>query len=129
MRKDHGTIGEPRQSGDAGVFMKPEGSVKIVVLNGSRQVDQVVQGEWMTMKVLPENGLPKGIHQLHDAINPAKNVHPQTFGGQVVHADTKHVYQFGPKGIVQHDKKIFDQALNGKEPVVGLGEQWNRECT
>ena len=110
-----------RNNGDAGVFMKPEGSVKIVVLNGSRQIDQVVPGAgkdgepgWVTMKVQPEAGLPKGIHQLSDATNPAKNVHPQTYGGQVLHVDQKHVYQFGPKGIVQHDRKLFE-----KEPVVG----------
>ncbi len=41
--------------------MMPEGSRKVCVLNGSRQLDQVVKGEWMTIKVLPENGLPKGI--------------------------------------------------------------------
>ena len=110
-----------RNNGDAGVLMKPEGSVKIVVLNGSRQIDQVVPGSgkdgesgWVTMKVQPEAGLPKGIHQLSDATNPAKNVHPQTYGGQVLHVDQKHVYQFGPKGIVQHDRKLFE-----KEPVVG----------
>lgn len=92
-----------RNNGDAGVLMKPEGSVKIVVLNGSRQIDQVVPGAgkdgepgWVTMKVQPEAGLPKGIHQLSDATNPAKNVHPQTYGGQVLHVDQKHVYQFGP---------------------------------
>ena len=45
---------------------------------------------------------------------PAKNVHPLTYGGQVLHVDQKHVYQFGPKGIVQHDRKLFE-----KEPVVG----------
>ena len=110
-----------RNNGDAGVLMKPEGSVKIVVLNGSRQIDQVVPGAgkdgepgWVTMKVQPEAGLPKGIHQLSDATNPAKNVHPQTYGGQVLHVDQKHVYQFGPKGIVQHDRKLLE-----KEPVVG----------
>jgi hypothetical protein len=110
-----------RNNGDAGVLMKPEGSVKIVVLNGSRQIDQVVPGAgkdgepgWVTMKVQPEAGLPKGIHQLSDATNPAKNVHPQAYGGQVLHVDQKHVYQFGPKGIVQHDRKLFE-----KEPVVG----------
>ena len=110
-----------RNNGDAGVLMKPEGSVKIVVLNGSRLIDHVVPGAgkdrepgWVTMKVQPEAGLPKGIHQLSDATNPAKNVHPQTYGGQVLHVDQKHVYQFGPKVIVQHDRKLFE-----KEPVVG----------
>lgn len=32
-----------RNSSDIGVIMKPEGSMKICVLNGSRQVDKVVQ--------------------------------------------------------------------------------------
>ncbi|HDK2043455.1 TPA: conjugal transfer protein TraB, partial [Escherichia coli] len=31
-----------RNSSDIGVNMKPEGSMKICVLNGSRQVDKVV---------------------------------------------------------------------------------------
>lgn len=48
-----------RNSSDIGVIMKPEGSMKICVLNGSRQVDKVVGGEWQTQKVLPEAGLPK----------------------------------------------------------------------
>ena len=114
-----GLIGGLRNSKSPGVLMKPEGSVKIAVLNGSRQVDQVVQGEWVTQKVLPEAGLPKGIHQLADATSAAKNVHPQTYGGQVLHVDKQSVYQFGNKGIVRHDRKIFDQALEGKDPVVG----------
>ncbi|EIX7311941.1 conjugal transfer protein TraB, partial [Escherichia coli] len=33
-----------RSSTDMGVIMKPEGSMKICVLNGSRQVDKVVDG-------------------------------------------------------------------------------------
>ncbi|EPL60406.1 TraB protein [Stutzerimonas stutzeri B1SMN1] len=109
----------PRKNGDLGVLMKPEGSVKISVDNGSRRVDQVINGDWVSLKTLPEAGLPKGYYQLSEATNPAKNVHPQSFGSQVLHVDQKHVYQFGPKGIVQHDRKIFDQALDGKEPVVG----------
>lgn len=46
-----------RNNGDAGVLMKPEGAVKVVVLNGSRQIDQVVAGAgnngeagWVTQK-------------------------------------------------------------------------------
>ena len=37
-----------RNSSDIGVIMKPEGSMKICVLNGSCQVDKVVGGEWQT---------------------------------------------------------------------------------
>ncbi|WP_426811685.1 KfrB domain-containing protein (plasmid) [Pseudomonas sp. WOUb67] len=128
-----GQIGAPRNAGDVGVGPIPElGSVKVVILNGSRQIDQVVPGVgengtpgWQTQKVLGENGLPKGIYQLNNATDASKKVHPQKFGGQLVHVDEKNVYQFGPddgKGkstIVKHDRKIFDQALNGKEPTVG----------
>ncbi len=39
-----------RNSSDIGVIMKPEGSMKICVLNGSRQVDKVVGGEWQTRR-------------------------------------------------------------------------------
>jgi len=119
MRK-YDIPGNPRNSDDRTVIMKPEGSFKISVDNGSRRIDQVVDGEWLSLKTLPEAGLPKGYYQLSDAINPAKNVHPQTFGSQVLHVDHEHVYQFGQddsKGkttIVKHSRSIFD-----KEPVVG----------
>ncbi|WP_323371415.1 KfrB domain-containing protein [Pseudomonas helleri] len=129
----HGEIGAPRNTGDVGVAPVPEvGSVKIVILNGSRQIDQVVPGVgqngaagWQTQKVLGENGLPQGIYQLSSANDASKKVHPQQFGGQVLHVDKQNVYQFGPsdgKGkstVVKHNRKIFDQALDGKEPVVG----------
>lgn len=133
MRKDSGLIGAPRNAGDPGVGeIDPVGSTKIVVLNGTRQIDQVVPGAagegrdgWQTQKVLPENGLPKGIYPLAKAADASRNVHPQKFGGQIVHADKQHVYQFGQddsKGrptIVKHNRAIFDEALKGKEAVVG----------
>lgn len=129
----HGEIGAPRNTGDVGVAPVPEiGSVKIVILNGSRQIDQVVPGVgkngaagWQTQELHDVNGLPKGIYQLNGANDACKKVHPQHFGGQVLHVDKQNVYQFGPddgKGkstVVKHDRKIFDQALNGNEPVVG----------
>ncbi|MCN9483538.1 MULTISPECIES: KfrB domain-containing protein [Pseudomonadota] len=119
-------VNQIRNIGDAGVITKPEGSVKISVLNNSRQIDVVVAGAgkdgkpgWMTMKVLPESGLPKGINYLDEAINPAKNMRTQKYGGQVLHVDQAHVYQFGPKGLVKHDRNIFAVGLQGKEPIVG----------
>lgn len=133
MKTSIGDIGAPRNTGDVGVGQVPEvGSMKVVVLNGSRQIDQVVPGVgkdgapgWQTQKVLGENGLPKGIYPLQGATDASKKVHPQQYGGQLLHVDEKSVYQFGPsdsKGkntIVKHDRKIFDQALAGKEPIVG----------
>jgi hypothetical protein len=103
-----------RNSSDIGVIMKPEGSLKICVLNGSRQVDKVVAGEWQTQNVLPEAGLPKGIYQLSDALQASKNVHPHSHIGQVIHADDRHVYQLSQKSVVQHSRSVWE-----KEPVVG----------
>ncbi|WP_343463278.1 KfrB domain-containing protein [Pantoea sp.] len=103
-----------RNSNDMGVIMKPEGSMKICVLNGSRQIDKVVNGEWLTQKVMPEAGLPKGIYQLSDAQQAAKNVHPHTHVGQVLHVDDRHVYQLSQKGVVQHNRGLWE-----KEPTVG----------
>ena len=84
--------------------MMPEGSRKVCVLNGSRQLDQVVKGEWMTIKVLPENGLPKGIYQLAEATKPdtGKDGKESAYTGQVLHVDSKAVYQLSGKGIVEH---------------------------
>ncbi|EDD8358795.1 conjugal transfer protein TraB [Salmonella enterica subsp. enterica serovar Enteritidis] len=111
----YGLIGSPRDSRGPGVIMKPEGSVKISVLNGSRQVDHVSNGEWMNLKVLPEAGLPRGIYQLSDAKDASKNVHPHKHIGQVLHDDGRHVYQFSSEGgIVKHNRAIFE-----KPPVVG----------
>lgn len=103
-----------RNSSDIGVNMKPEGSMKICVLNGSRQVDKVVGGEWQTQKVLPEAGLPKGIYQLSEAQQASKNVYPHSHVGQVLHVDDRHVYQLSQKGLVQHNRNAWE-----KEPVVG----------
>ncbi len=91
-----------------------EGDTKISVQNGSRLVDQFRQGEWHTVKALPDAGLPHGVYRLAEAANAAKNVHPQSFGGQVLHVDQESVYQLTGKGVVQHNRGLFAQ-----EPVVG----------
>jgi KfrB protein len=91
-----------------------EGDTKVSVHNGSRLIDRYTEGQWLTMKTLPDNGLPSGVYHLADAAKAAKNVHPQTFGGQVLHVDQGNVYQLSAKGIVQHERGLFQ-----KEPTVG----------
>lgn len=71
-----------------GVKMMPEGSRKVCVLNGSRQIDQVIKGEWTTLKVLPECGLPKGIYQLGEATK-ASSSKDASYTGQVLFSDSK----------------------------------------
>lgn len=102
--------------------MMPEGSRKICVLNGSRQVDQVLQGKWTTLKVLPENGLPKGIYQLAEAAKPdtGKDGKEKDYTGQLLHVDSREVYQLQGKGIVKHDRAAFkDLEAKGEQLTVG----------
>ncbi|EAQ2882473.1 conjugal transfer protein TraB [Salmonella enterica] len=102
-----------------GVKMQPEGSRKVCVLNGSRQIDQVVKGDWMTVKVLPESGLPKGIYQLAEASkgNTGKDA---SFTGQVLFSDSKAVYQLSGagKGVVEHPRSAFAELEAKGEKIV-----------
>jgi hypothetical protein len=102
--------------------MMPEGSRKICVLNGSRQVDQVIKGAWETQKVLPENGLPKGIYQLAEATKPdtGKDGKEKDYTGQLLHVDSRDVYQLQGKGVVKHDRAVFkDLEAKGDQLTVG----------
>lgn len=93
-----------------------DGDVKITVQNGSRLIDVAdAGGQWTTIKVQADATLPKGSYRLAEAADPTRNVHPQRYGGQVLHVDPKTVYQLAPKGVVvRHDRAIFPEA-----PVIG----------
>lgn len=108
-----------RDSNNPTVLVKEEGSIKVVVLNGSRQVDQVVAGEWVTLKVLPEAGLPRGIYQLSQARPP--DTQEGSYHGQIVHVDSRSVYQLHGAGIVRHDRAMAfgDFEKSGAIPTVG----------
>lgn len=100
-------------------LMKPEGSRKIVVLNGSRQIDQVVRGEWITLKVLPENGLPRGIFQLSEAGKPdrALDNKRKEYPGQILHVDAKSVFQLCVDKIIEHDRAAFKDMETASQPL------------
>lgn len=101
---------------------KPEGSLKIVVLNGSRQVDKVIDGAWTTQKVLAENGLPKGIYQLSDATKPLPSKEQKNHTGQVLHVDNQFLYQLSSdKQILKFDKHQISNAVTpGEKLSVGV---------
>ncbi|ENV52095.1 IncP-type DNA transfer protein TraB [Acinetobacter junii CIP 107470 = MTCC 11364] len=109
-------------------LMKPEGSLKVAVLNGSRQLDQVIDGKWNTLKVLPENGLPKGIYQLSDAIKPIPSKDEKTFSGQILHVDNNYLYQLtGPNEILKHDKHLLSKAVL-PETKLSVGQYCSIKC-
>jgi hypothetical protein len=91
------------------ILLKPEGSLKICVLNGSRQIEKVVEGQWLTIKVADEAGLPRGIYQLADAKDPSIGRESATFSSTVMHVSDRHVYQFTGNGkeVVRHARSLF----------------------
>lgn len=91
------------------ILLKPEGSLKICVLNGSRQIEKVVDGQWLTIKVSDEAGLPRGIYQLADAKDPSQGRESVTFSNTVVHVNDRHVFQFTGNGkeVVRHARNLF----------------------
>ncbi|WVM90115.1 KfrB domain-containing protein [Halopseudomonas pachastrellae] len=104
--------------------MMPEGSRKVCVLNGSRQIDQVIKGEWTTLKVLPESGLSKGIYQLGEATK-ASSGKDASFTGQVLFSDSKAVYQLSGKGVVEHPRSAFAELeAKGEKIVDGAPTRW-----
>lgn len=97
------------------ILMKPEGSLKICVLNGSRQIDIVEGNQWITLAIRPEAGLPRGIYQLADAKDPVQSRATETFSNAILHVGKNHVWQFSNDGeIVKHARSLFKG-----EPNVG----------
>ncbi|SUD29809.1 Uncharacterised protein [Proteus vulgaris] len=104
------------------VMMRPEGSRKVAVLNGSRQLDKVIGGEWVTLKVLPEAGLPTGVYHLDDAQRPPVQREPVSYTGQVLQVDYEKVYQLHGRGIVVHDRSVFRDLEKGG-PALAEGQR------
>ncbi len=102
---------------------KPEGSRKLVVLNNSCQVDQVIRGEWMTLKVLPQNGLPSGIYQLSEAQRPDANKDGNLKEniGQVLFSDSRSIFQLTNGKIIQHEKALIEESLKPDSPSLNIG--------
>lgn len=104
-------------------LMKPEGSRKIVVLNGSCQIDQVIRGEWITLKVLPENGLPRGIYQLSEAQRPdmGKDGKLKESVGPILFSDSRSVFQLSSGKIIQHNKTEFEALIRPETTSFNIG--------
>lgn len=86
---------------------------KVSVLNNSRQLDKLVNGEWVTMKILSEAGLPKGVYHLANAQQPALSSAWIVYCGPILLVDDRKVYQLHGNCIVQHDRAMFRHADAG----------------
>ncbi|MFG6179642.1 KfrB domain-containing protein [Halomonas sp. THAF12] len=93
----------------------PEGSLKLSILNRSRLLDRLIDGQWVTVKVLPEKCLPKGIYHLSEAEHPAVSSEPATYSGPLLLVDEQHVYQLQDTTIMRHDRETFGDAAHMSE--------------
>ncbi|MDP4573439.1 KfrB domain-containing protein [Pseudomonas sp. LPH60] len=101
--------------------LKPEGHQILVIMNGSRLVDTVKDGEWVSKRIGARNDMPGGIYDLTGAQKPDKTAALKTYQGNVMHVDNSKnaIYLLDDSAkkpiLVKHDLSIFKT----KQPVVG----------
>jgi hypothetical protein len=113
--------GDPRPGGGPSILMTPaaepqfDGGERVVVLNGSRLHEKRFGGEWTVMPggSQPQGMLAKGVYQL-DGAKAADPASPTEYQGQIIHADSKRVFQLQGSGMIQHEAQRFTQA-----PAIG----------
>lgn len=94
---------------------------RLVVLNRSRLVESIFNGEWVVDRVLPDAGVKPGIYPLHQAFE-APTDRQERFEGTFIYADKAKVFQsLGDGRIVAYDKFAFrDQPVMGQHAVVAM---------
>lgn len=95
--------------------LRPEGSLKLSILNQSRLLDRLIDGQWVTVKVFPEQCLPKGVYHLSEAQHPVVSSSPTTYSGPLLLVDEHHVYQLHDTTIMRHDRVAFAEAAHMAE--------------
>lgn len=87
---------------------------RLVVSNDSKTVETEVDGKWEIGRVESPNGLAKGVYNLYQAHDVARDT-KQQIEGTILHADKSRVYQsVGQNVIVAYDRNAF-----AKEPPIG----------
>ena len=61
--------------------LKPEGHEVLVVANGKRVLDKVIDGAWTSRSAGPSKNLPEGSYDLTAAERPAKSASSKSFEG------------------------------------------------
>lgn len=79
---------------------------RLLVMNGSRILQQEYDGAWVNQKVEKAGALKPGIYNLHSAQRADK---AKAHEGTIIHADGNSVYQQTGKNIVMHERKDFDK--------------------
>lgn len=84
---------------------------RLLVMNGSRIVQNERDGQWHSDKVDKAGALKPGIYNLYLASQADKTA---TCSGVILHADRENVYQQVGKNYVMHARSDFD-----KVPEIG----------
>ncbi|MEN4967134.1 KfrB domain-containing protein [Brucella intermedia] len=105
-----GYLGAPNRA------LKAEGHQLLVVINESRTVDTMQNGEWVSRYLGSRNSLPKGVYDLSGAAKPDRTASFKSYDGNVMHIDKKGVYQLhtnekGKNELIKHDPALFKDKL------------------
>lgn len=101
--------------------LKAEGHQLLVIQNGSRLVDTVENGQWVSKHVGSRNDMAKGIYDLTGAQKPDKTATSKSYVGNVMHIDKAKnaVYQLDSTAkkptLIKHDLSVFKD----KQPALG----------
>lgn len=87
--------------------------VRVVVANGSRQVESEFNNKRYVTKVDDAANLPKGVYDLRNAQQP-QQTGERRYEGVVIHATKDTVYQLSGNEIIRHNAREFERA-----PTVG----------
>ena len=81
----------------------------------------MIGGQWTTLKVLPENGLPKGIYQLCRC-KSSQILQKATTVVQILQVDNDAVYQLnGKRGSRRHSRAVFHE-MESKGVKLNVGQ-------
>jgi len=85
---------------------------RMLVMNGSRLIQNDSKGEWVTEKVEKANDVKPGVYNLYLAKEADKS---KNHTGTIIHNDKSFIYQQVGKAIVTHKIRDFPK----KPPEVG----------
>lgn len=80
---------------------------RVLVMNGSRLLENDTNGKWVVQKVEPAGVLKPGIYNIFNAKSPESE---GKYQGAIIHADKSHVFQEVKKGMfVKHAVGAFEK--------------------
>jgi len=107
---------------------------RLLVLNGTRLLQNEQEGQWKTDNVVKAGPLKPGVYNIHTAGIPDRS---KVSEGTIIHVDKTHVFQQVRKDVfVKHERSVFDKVpevgdncsinYQGNKAVVASGQKLGR---